>query len=502
MEKIFFYISTGSFLVSLILLLIQGIINYAFVNFNIRKYIVERTLYEQFSYEVYSSINKKLSTSISLKSECSPEEETFEFNLNLDTFFDCRDIYTDDLNSYCQNAIVTNYTNCEPDSKIVINYNDNWNILDYDHRKEYCQYYSKFTRKISILYNKKICQSKYNIYDYEYLLKNSVPNNNYKNDVNECIGGFKKCGILDTKGNILCLSDNIECPKNKIRESSGLENNGLEVEIDDNKYISLDNDNNLNIINSIVISENQPLNHEWEKMIREIHEKLESEEKKRRRTLNGEDFKFLNLKEDSGYGILNGFQFSYLNVSHIKANNSIEGFDRNIYNLKQKLNIYTRNYIGFKNYEELVRFKKYFNDKNETDNPLYQLSSSKHDPLTTIIIPVVFICISIAYLVLKIKNIFGGIISKILFYVFFIIIMLFWVAEFITILVHCLRYPKIYIDMDNRMKEILDLYNKRTLTCQICRKISIFFNTISIIIISISLYKNNKNKEPPLDENH
>ena len=79
--------------------------------------------------------------------------------------------------------------------------------------------------------------------------------------------------------------------------------------------------------------------------------------------------------------------------------------------------------------------------------------------------------------------------------------MLFWIAEFITILVHFLRYPIIDIDMDDRMEEVLNLYNRRTLNCQICRIISIFFNTISIVVISISLYKNNKNKEPPLDEN-
>ena len=499
MENKFFYISISFFLLSLFLLLVQGIINNIFSSSNARKYIVEKSLYEQFSYEVYSSINKKLATTISLKSECSPEEEKFEFNLNLDTFFDCRGIYTDDLNSDCQNEIVNNYTNCEPDSEISININDNWNILDNDHRNLYCQYYSKFTRRISVLYNKKICQS--NMYDYETLLKNSVPRYNYKRDINECIGGFKKCGILDTKENILCLSENTECPKNIIRESSGFENNNLEIQIDDNKYISLFNDNNLDIINSIIISENQPLNHEWEKMIRETSEKLESEEKKKRRTLNGGDFQLLDSKEDYSYRILNGFNYSYLNVAHIKANNSIEGFNRNIYNLKQNLNIYTRSYIGFKNSKELDKFKIKFNDKNDTDNPLYQLSTSKHNPLITIIIPGFFIGLSIAYLVLKINNIFGSLISKIFFYIFFIIVILFFVAEFITIFVHHHNYPKIEIDMDGRMRKVLDKYNHRTFKCIICREISIIFNGISIVSISISLYKNKKNHDQPLEEN-
>ena len=492
MENKFFYLSLILFIISLIFLLIPGIINRIFLHSKDRKIIVERTLYEQFSYEVYSSINKKLGTSISLKSECSPDEDIFDFNLNLDTFFDCRGIYTDDLSSNCQNKIVNNYTNCEPNSKISINNDENWNILDNDHRNLYCQYYSKFTRRISILYNTKICLSKANQFDYEYLLKNSVPRNNYQGINNECQSGFKKCGILDTKGNILCLREEFDCPKNKIEQSSEFENNNLKIQIDDNEYISLNTDNNLDIINSIIISENMPLNHEWEKMIKEIYVKLKSEEKLKRRIINGEDFQLLDSKEDYTYHLLNGFDYyssSYLKVSHIKANNSIEGFDGNLYNLKQNLNIYTRNYIGFKNSEELDKFKLHFNDKNDTDNPLYKLSVLKHNPLITIILPVIFIVISFAYLVIKIKNIVQNETFTILFYIFFIFMILFLIAEIIIIIYHYKNYPRIHIDMDDRMKKVLDKYNYRVLINRIFRLISIVLNGISIVFISISYWK-------------
>lgn len=501
MKNKFLYISICLFLLSLIFLLIQGVKNYKFYRSEDRKSIVERTLYEQFSYEVYSSINKKLAKSISIKTQCSPEEEKFEFNLNLDTFFDCRGIYTDDINSNCRNSIVNNYTNCQPDSYIPINDNENWNILDNDHRELYCQYYSKFTRRISILYNKTICKSKDDQLSYEYLLRNSIQSSDYKGDYNFCLNGFQKCGILDTKGNILCLPENIDCPKNKIELSSELEDNIFKIKIDDNTFISLNNDSNLNIINSIIISENQPLNHEWEKMIKETLEEIKSEEKKKRRILTGEDFKLIDSETDNSYKRLEGFSPLYLNVLDIKANNTIDGFSKNIYNLKQNLNIYTRNYIGFKNSEELDKFKKKFNDKDDTDNPLYKLSSLKHQPLVTIIFSTVFLCISFAYLVFK--NIFKkeDNISKILFYIYTIIIILFFIAELIIISVHFRRYPKIHIDMDNRMKRVLELYNRRTFNCQKFRIICLCFNVISIIFTLIIYFKQNKNEVQPIPEN-
>ena len=40
--------------------------------------------------------------------------------------------------------------------------------------------------------------------NYEELLNNS------KKDI--CEEGFKKCGILDTYGNIMCLENNLSCP--------------------------------------------------------------------------------------------------------------------------------------------------------------------------------------------------------------------------------------------------------------------------------------------------
>ena len=503
MENKFLYAYLSTFLGSLVLLLIQGIVNYSFYNSNNRKNIVKRTLYEQFSYEVYSSIKKNLGTRLSINSECSNDEEQLEFNVNLDTFFDCRGIYTNALNSNCQNTITKNYTNCVYDSQRNINYDEKWDKLDYDPRNEYCKYYSNFTRKISILYNNRICKSKSFQYDYEYLLRNSIPSNDYQGIPNECISDFKKCGYLDTKGHILCLPKDNDCPINMIEVSPENRDYNLKLEIEDNKYIYLKNDNNKNIINSIIISENMPLIHEWDKMIKETYEDLEDEEKNKRRSINGEDFLLFDSKNGLSYqplfvegGPLN------INVSHIKANNSIEGFNRNLYNLEQKLDIYTRSYIGFKNAEELDKFKKYFNDKNDRDNPLYRLSSSKHNPLITIIFPCIFIVLTILYLVFKIRNILSEEILEILFYIFIAFIVLFWIVELIIIIYHFRKYPTIKIDMDDRMEKILDDYNSRNIKCQVLRIISLIINTISIILILIGYCKKKKvHEELPDDIN-
>ena len=168
--------------------------------------IVERLLYEQFAQEVYASINSKIL--FDLKQDCENDENIKKISLNLDTYFDCRGIYNSDLHKDCQNQIINNYTKCPSDRKYTINMNNLENELDYDERAIYCKYYSKFKRNISTIYDKSLCEKKSISYNYEHLLSNSISPNE-KN----CPRGYKKCGILDTKKNILCLD---VCPNNII----------------------------------------------------------------------------------------------------------------------------------------------------------------------------------------------------------------------------------------------------------------------------------------------
>ena len=64
-------------------------------------------------------------------------------------------------------------------------------------------------------------------YNYEFFLNHSTNN--------ICEDGFKKCGILDTFGNIMCLQKNFPCPINEII----IDNKEKEKEYINNGYYSL-----------------------------------------------------------------------------------------------------------------------------------------------------------------------------------------------------------------------------------------------------------------------
>ena len=464
----FLYASIITFLISLAFLFAQGIINDKFYRFNDRKVILERYLFEQFSKEVYSSINSYIS--LELKEKCNKVDKGF--HLNLDTYFDCRGIYNSDLHKDCQNKIIKNFTLCPADQIKDLSLNNLGNLLDYDERAIYCKYYSKHKRNIIEFYNKKICVKK-DSYNYEQLLANSIsPNEKI------CPIWFKKCGILDTKQNILCWDSSKKCPN--ILENGDDQKNDLINNLIDN----LKNDINSDIIISIIISENPPLNHEFEYNVKKKYTKLSDEEIQKIENIAGQDYKLLHTEYDN--------TFRYLDKSedlNFTVRDFIDGEEQNRYNLDQNLNVYTRNYIGFKNVEELNKFKKHFPSQNESDNSLYKLSNSKHNPLVTIIFPAVFFAISIAYLILRIINILPSDIYEILFKIYFAIEILFFIAILIVIIVHFIKYPQIHIDMDRRMKIVLDKYNKRRMDFQSYRIISLVINSIAIVLMIISSCK-------------
>ncbi len=460
----FIYISQICFFISLILLLVQGIINYKFYEFNKTDIIEERTIYEQFAYEVYSSINKLLPLDIKIRDECSSDEEQMELNLDLNSYYDCRGVY----NIYsCENKVINNYTLCSSDE---ISFQKNWNDykfdLDIDNR-QLCTFFSNYNRKINKLNGKQFCKLKNKFLTYEFLLSNSH---------NECKNRYKKCGYLDTYNNILCIPHNYSCPKNSI------EINQKKSELDDNDLIY---NPNKKVINSIIISQNEPLKHEWDLMVRETYEKINDENIQKRRELS-ENF---HKNIDTTYQIIENLE---LTVNNITIGNNIRDINSGKYNLNEKLNIYTRSYIGFKNVKELNKFKEKFNDQDYKDNPLYKLSSKGHHPLVTIIISVIFICAIFAYFILYCTNKLSKDIYQVLFAIFGAFIGIFFLGELIIIGVHFNKYKKIYIDMDKRMKEVLEKYNERRLTCQLYRIISLSINVVSIVFFIISYYKDNK----------
>ena len=476
--NIIFYLSISFFIVSNVLLLTQGIINFKFFKFNDRKIITERTLFEQFSYEVYSSINSPLLLEeIRNKdldnNKCPSSCEAMEINLNLNTYFDCRGVFIKDLYSSCQDSIIKNYTSCNENPDI----NNNYNSYDYlnDNRAKYCTYFSKYSSKKAMIKDKCFCGKKFDSLKYEQLLSNSVPNYDDEGNMNSCQGGYYKCGILDTMENILCLK-NYPCPAHSIT----------------NSLTSSISDPNKKVMASFIISENHPLNHEWDVIIRERNEKLSNKESDKRRYVSKADFKLFDEEIDNTYEKI---------VENIPLGDIFSDYSQYKYNNNQNLNIYARNFIGFKNVKELNKFKKHFNEDDYRDNPLYKLSSSGHNPIITIVFSSVFLSLSIAFLIvyIKIGKIKSDDIKRIMIYIFVGITSLFIIAALIIIGVHFEKYPRIYIDMDERMKKVLDAYNKRTFFSQLYRIISVCLNLISFVLAIIYIILNHffRNREAP-----
>ena len=468
---IFFIISISFFFLSQIFLLVQGIKNYEFSKFDDDKLIVEKTLFEQFSQEVYESINTPFS-SYTIKSNCDVNNQ-IRPSLYLNTYYDCRNIYSSELKEKCQNNIISNNTDCSPyssnsDYDYDIKYEDR---LNYDGRIKYCQYFSRFTQKISKIYSYYICRDN-TMFTYEDLLFKSMPLYDLNGNKNICPNNLKKCGILDTKNNILCVSEYYVCPYNVLQSSTG--------------DILPSNSSDKKIITSIIISENQPMNHEWDTYVREVYEDIDEEDKIKRRSLTTKDFELIGDKEDNTYSR----QEVNYKVEDILSNNKVNNIQTSQLNSNQNLYIYTRNYIGFKDYDELLNFKKIFNENDPMDNPLFKLASSGHNPIITIFFSLVFIVLAIlAFVFGVIKfNSQGNNYNKII-KSFFIVNCVFFVVELFIIAFHFAKYPKIHIDMDERMKKVLDLYNDRTFATQVYRIISLVFSVVSFTPIIIKFFK-------------
>ena len=463
---IIFCLSVIFFIISLLFLLIQGIYNCIYLNSSSKKIIIERLLFEQFSYEVYSSINISLDDYPYVNSATSQCSDEMTFNLNLDSFYDCRGIFSPDLDSQCRDNIIRNTTFCSN--------SDTAN----DPRIRYCIYFSNYTQPITILDGKKICRSgeKYN---YEKLLYNSLPLYDLEGKPNSCDENkFKTCGILDTMNNILCFPG-YQCPFNKFTSPIGI--------------TTVDSFNSKPIV-SVIVSENQPLNHEWDNtIVRSISENLNDKNIYKRKAITPADFKLFDEEYDNTYEKQENVNISaetIINDNHVITKG---------YNINQNLSIYTRNYIGFKNFKELKKFKTYFKQSNNRDNPLFRLSSSNHhNPIITIVFSGVFFILSILYGIFSFIKLIE---QKDYFKVFIAIITLFFIGNLIIIIYHAIKCPLIYIEMDRRMQKVLDAYNIRTIMFQLFRYIATLFNLASFVLAIIFNFKYNQ-QEPNQNQGH
>ena len=97
----------------------QSIINIIYSRNKDKHIFVERLIYEQFSHEVYSNINSKLIEDIKtvpLDEECGENYEIMKVPIKIESFYDCEDVYNDDINKdVCQNKITSTSLCCRKD---------------------------------------------------------------------------------------------------------------------------------------------------------------------------------------------------------------------------------------------------------------------------------------------------------------------------------------------------------------------------------------------------
>ena len=433
---------TGLLLItSNILLIIQSFIN--LYGPDIKEIFFE----QQFSYEIYSSINSNLIIDLKIQDECEDNYKPLNFFLKLNS-----------------------------------------------------KYTSKYTVNIKKLFNYKFCipnyeklKDKYNSDElkYENLLRHSININdikNYeKNDKNSfnniCKKGYKPCGILDTMNNILCLPKKYNCPLNDIIISKNknltlIDNGYNEITLNNSFFIYLNTEENIEkpIIITNFISFDKPWNHEYQNIIGRYYQEKEE-------FFDGYDIymiivPFLNFSNITLEDILNweennDYMKSVLNELNEKENPNKYYF------------LFHKNYIGFKSYEELLKFKKIFKE----DDYKKSLQFGKYIPFGGTIIANLF-----AFLLILIPNILG--------FIFFfeernsdehgnVIITTFinGVLSFIYFIIYISLYSiyktnlkKFQFTLDSQMQDILNLYNKR-MNEQILYDIAIYLLSISCSVL-------------------
>ena len=439
----------------LILLTIQGFKNIEYGKFKSIDIIKERVLYEQISYEIYNSIKNNIILDLEIQNECKNNFQPLNFTIKL---------------------------------------NPNYNF--------------KYTTNIINLFNKQFCvpiygkfKDKYNDMElkYEELIKHSVNKNNItkfnlsdENILNNiCEEGYKPCGLLDTLDNILCLPKKYNCPLNDLiissQNNSNLTDNGYSEEKLDNDFsLYLNTEENIvrPIIISFFLSFDKPWDHEWQKIIG-----YKDSKKNEKDNLKREIFPFDNYdKYMTSVPFLDSFSFIPLNdiLKWEKFNENLKIMIKEIEPSKFYY-LFHKNYIGFKNYEELKQFQETFDIDDYKNNPMYKLSKTLRPYIASIVlclITTLIILIMFVIMFILIANHEKDFIyfSLIIFAFLALIYFLVYISLYFS---NQAKFKKIDLNFDLQIKQVFDLYNKRI--NQPIYKAAIILLFISVIPHSIAI---------------
>ena len=414
----------------IILLIIQGFKNIEYNKFNSLKIIKERVLYEQISYEIYNNIQKNIILDLQIQDICENNYQPINFEIKLNPNYNYK--YSTNINH------LFNIQFCVP---IYENFKNEYNV---------------------------------NELKYEELIRHSINIENIKNlnlnDENSlnniCENGFKPCGILDTLNNILCLPNKYNCPLNDLIISS--QNNS---KLKDKEYYEkiLDNDISLylntqkNIDRPIIISNflsfDKPWDHEWQKIIG-----YKDSKKGEKDNLKREKFPFENYDK---YMTIVPFQnFSFITLNNIlnweKENNNLKSMVKDA-EPSQFYYLFHKNFIGFKNYDELIKFKNLFNIDDYKKNPLFKFSTTLRPYIATIVVGLITLLIlltSLILLIIAIKDkskegilIISIIMASIALIYFIVYISLYFIDK--------AKFKKLDFSFDPQIQIVFNSYSKR-----------------------------------------
>ena len=208
--------------------------------------------------------------------------------------------------------------------------------------------------------------------NYEYLLNHSTKD--------KCENGFKKCGILDTYGNIMCISSEFPCPINEII---------IDDEIKKNEYI----DKGFNSTKLDILPNDKILYYTNNSIDKEIVVKISFDTPKYFTLDNLIIDEFIEEDED-GDIILNTPDYV---IKKINSTDNIDEYYKKIYN-----NLYIKNYIGFQNFKQMNDFM------NINYYKLYKMEFPNLGCFISLIFVFIFFfiafCIFFAYLLKRVSH--------------------------------------------------------------------------------------------------
>ena len=444
----------------------QSIINMIY-NMNEKNNIIaERLVYEQFAHEVYSNINSKLIKEIDevdINKDCNYTDgfTLMNFPIKIQSFYDCEDVNNDAIDKkVCQNKITSDILCCRQSCcfKGITNKKENFYCLDKfaineidkdveDIRNSECSKYSIYNGRFYNINNKKICIKKDNR-NYEDLLKNSE---------SICYGHEI---YYDSKNHYFCDMENEYVNENK----QAIIKNIFSVETPN--YFEMESTIRMSrLLNKIKLDE----------------DKIAKEKNKIRKISAKSIYDAFMDNKCRGNGCKDGILYyerdKNLNLKDIIQNsneNIFNDFKYYIYDKNKKIYWYTRNYIGFSNYTELKKFKKFFDENDHKNNCLYKISTNLYPYIGSLIIGALICISSIIFISFSIKNYKNEYKIDLVLdlkaeeekslnmnLVKFLLIFLSFIAYLILYLVESHKYEEINIDMEEFYSKVIEKYNSR-----------------------------------------